>query len=253
VTGSTASPFPMGGMGAGMICLEGTGALSHFSLRHRPEVFNEPCTFAALAIRGRPELARVLEGPVPPWKLFGSAGTGNGAAGSSFGLPDSAKPLSRPAFPLARVTSRTRRCPWKWNLTGWSPFEPGDADNASLPVAAIEYQFTNRTRSKRRGGLLVQRQELHGASAAIPRPSKPLPVASSFGAVPATTSLGGRRILRHGVRPETQGEPGLVPGRVVGSAHHGLERHRQRRLFRSPGPHRRRTLARRFPCSSRSP
>ena len=25
--------FPMGGMGAGMICLEGTGALSHFSLR----------------------------------------------------------------------------------------------------------------------------------------------------------------------------------------------------------------------------
>ena len=25
--------FPMGGMGAGMICLEGTGALSHVSLR----------------------------------------------------------------------------------------------------------------------------------------------------------------------------------------------------------------------------
>src|SRR5262245_57103384 len=34
--------FPMGGMGAGMICLEGTGALSHFSIRNRPEVFNEP-------------------------------------------------------------------------------------------------------------------------------------------------------------------------------------------------------------------
>ena len=27
--------FPLGGMGAGMICLEGTGALSHFSLRHK--------------------------------------------------------------------------------------------------------------------------------------------------------------------------------------------------------------------------
>src|SRR6185369_17173330 len=36
--------FPLGGMGAGMLCLEGTGALSHFSLRNRPEVFNEPCT-----------------------------------------------------------------------------------------------------------------------------------------------------------------------------------------------------------------
>ena len=30
--------FPLGGIGAGMICLEGTGALSHVSLRNRPEV-----------------------------------------------------------------------------------------------------------------------------------------------------------------------------------------------------------------------
>ncbi|MBM3852977.1 MAG: hypothetical protein FJ399_07450, partial [Verrucomicrobia bacterium] len=79
--------FPLGGLGAGMICLEGTGALSHFSLRHKPDVFHEPCTFAALAIRGRTPLARVLEGPVPPWKLFGSRGSARGAAGSSFGLP----------------------------------------------------------------------------------------------------------------------------------------------------------------------
>ena len=32
--------FPMGGIGAGMICLEGTGALSHVSLRHKPDVFH---------------------------------------------------------------------------------------------------------------------------------------------------------------------------------------------------------------------
>ena len=42
--------FPMGGMGAGMICLEGTGALSHVSLRHRPDVFNEPQAFSALYV-----------------------------------------------------------------------------------------------------------------------------------------------------------------------------------------------------------
>ena len=35
--------FPLGGLGAGMICLEGTGALSHVSLRNHPDVFNEPC------------------------------------------------------------------------------------------------------------------------------------------------------------------------------------------------------------------
>ena len=59
--------FPLGGIGAGMIGLEGTGALSHVSLRHRPDVFHEPRAFAALAIRGQSSLARVLEGPVPAW------------------------------------------------------------------------------------------------------------------------------------------------------------------------------------------
>ena len=37
--------------------------------------------------------------------------------------------------------------PLEVEITGWSPFEPGDADNASLPVAALEYRFTNRTAS----------------------------------------------------------------------------------------------------------
>ena len=37
--------FPIGGIGAGMFCLEGTGAISHVSLRHHPDVMNEriPC------------------------------------------------------------------------------------------------------------------------------------------------------------------------------------------------------------------
>src|SRR5690242_19707584 len=62
--------FPMGGIGAGMICLEGSGALSHVSLRNKPEVFNEPLIFAALTVKSPREVARVLEGPVPGWKLF---------------------------------------------------------------------------------------------------------------------------------------------------------------------------------------
>jgi hypothetical protein len=57
--------FPMGGIGAGTICLEGAGALSHVSIRNRPEIFNEPCIFAAIAIKANPAVARVLEGPVP--------------------------------------------------------------------------------------------------------------------------------------------------------------------------------------------
>src|SRR5262249_55885906 len=63
--------FPMGGIGAGMICLEGTGALSKFSLRNHPELGSEPKAFAAVSIKtaGSTRIARVLEGPVPTWKL----------------------------------------------------------------------------------------------------------------------------------------------------------------------------------------
>src|SRR5690554_1089976 len=52
--------LPLGGLGAGMLCLEGTGALSHVSLRHRPEIFHEPCVFSALSIKGTPGMAKVL-------------------------------------------------------------------------------------------------------------------------------------------------------------------------------------------------
>lgn len=37
--------FPIGGIGTGMFCIEGTGALSNMSIRHRPNVFNEPTMF----------------------------------------------------------------------------------------------------------------------------------------------------------------------------------------------------------------
>ena len=135
--------FPMGGMGAGMVCLEGSGALSHFSLRHRPEVFHEPCTFAAISVKGSPGVARVLEGPVPGWKLFGQPGTGNGAGGTSLGLPRFREARFRTRFPFGVVTLRDKDVPLEVEITGWSPFEPGDADSASLPVAALEYRFTN--------------------------------------------------------------------------------------------------------------
>lgn len=137
--------FPLGGLGAGMICLEGAGALSHFSLRNKPEVFNEPCTFAAISVKGASRVARVLEGPVPGWKLFGQPGTGNGTHGTSFGLPRFRDARFRTRFPFGTVTLRDSDVPLEVETTGWSPFEPGDADNASLPVAALEYRFTNKS------------------------------------------------------------------------------------------------------------
>ncbi|MBN1466913.1 hypothetical protein JXA02_14260 [candidate division KSB1 bacterium] len=128
-------------MGAGMICLEGTGALSHFSLRHEPDIFNEPFTFAAVSIKGG--CARVLEGPVPTWKIFGSPNTGNGAGGTSYGLPrfDRATFLAR--FPFATIALSDADVPLEITLTGWSPFIPTDADQSSMPMMALEYRFAN--------------------------------------------------------------------------------------------------------------
>src|SRR5690348_11192493 len=79
--------FPIGGLGAGMFCLEGTGAISHMSVRNHPEIFNEPALFAAIAVKGLTNGVKVLEGQVPDWKMFGQRGTGNGAAGTTYGLP----------------------------------------------------------------------------------------------------------------------------------------------------------------------
>ena len=135
--------FPLGGMGAGMICLEGTGALSHVSIRNKPDVFNEALMFSALCIRGETNVARVLEGPVPSWKVFfpWGRGAGNGGAGKHYGLPHCARAEFRARFPFGQVKLQDPSVPLGMEIIGWSPFIPGDADNSSLPVAGLEYRF----------------------------------------------------------------------------------------------------------------
>ena len=135
--------FPLGGMGAGMLCLEGTGALSHVSLRHQPDIFKEPCVFAAVCLKGEPNLARVLEGPVPGWKRFGLKDSGNGSGGATWGLPRFGRARFLAHFPFGIVTLEGDDVPLKVEVTGWSPFEAGDPDSASLPFAALEYRLTN--------------------------------------------------------------------------------------------------------------
>ncbi|MEI6970026.1 MAG: GH116 family glycosyl hydrolase [bacterium] len=137
--------FPMGGIGAGMISLEGTGALSQVSLRHRPDVLHEPQVFAALYVKGS-KTARVLEGQVPMWKVLGATGeAGSGFGGRTYGLPRFAKASFQARFPFATVSLADSTMPVTAELTGWSPFTPGAADDSSLPVAAIEYRFTNHS------------------------------------------------------------------------------------------------------------
>ncbi|MFC4812890.1 GH116 family glycosyl hydrolase [Paenibacillus sp. GCM10023250] len=136
--------FPLGGLGSGMFCLEGTGAFSHFSLRSTPDLRNEPLMFSALSVKHKGGLsAKVLEGPVPSWKVFVRGGTGTGSEGKHYGLARFAESTFEGRFPFGKVELHDPKIPVEVIVTGWSPFIPLHADDSSLPAAGLEYTFVN--------------------------------------------------------------------------------------------------------------
>lgn len=150
--GSTAErvAFPLGGLGAGMVCLSGTGALTAVSVRNAPALLNEPFVFAAVRwSTPTGQGARVLEGPTPGWKVTfpwpDSTGTGRGQQGKTFGLPRFPRADFEARFPFATLTLEPGEGPLACRVVGWSPFVPGDADASSLPVAGLEYEIENRS------------------------------------------------------------------------------------------------------------
>ena len=76
--------------------------------------------------------------------MFGNRGTGLGAVGKTYGFPRFREAVFEGRFPFGTVRLSDEREPLAVTITGWSPFVPGDADACSLPVAALEYRFTNR-------------------------------------------------------------------------------------------------------------
>jgi uncharacterized protein (DUF608 family) len=140
--------FPIGGIGAGMFCIEGTGAISHLSVNNRPEMYNEPYAFAAICVKGLKNGAKVLEAPVPERKLFGPPGSGNGSGERSYGLPRFGNGNFLPRFPFATLELEDSDIPLQVKVVGWSPFIPGDEDNSSLPGGVLEYQFKNNSAKK---------------------------------------------------------------------------------------------------------
>ncbi|MGI6128016.1 MAG: GH116 family glycosyl-hydrolase, partial [Planifilum sp.] len=142
--------FPMGGIGAGMLCIEGTGAFGSVSVRHAPNIFNEPNMFAAVSIKGPHKTARVLEGQVPMskyygFKVHGFTGAGNGMTGKNYGLPRFRDCSFTSRFPFAEISLSDENEPFDVLIAGYSPFIPGDADSSSLPAASVRYTFKNKT------------------------------------------------------------------------------------------------------------
>jgi len=134
--------FPVGGIGTGMFCVEGTGAISHMSVRHVPEIYHEPAMFAAIKIKGH--APRVLEGKVPDWKKFGQRDSGlGGRGGATWGLPRFETAEFEARFPFGKVSMKDESMPLSVSLQAWNPFIPNDEDHSGLPVGGLEYTFKN--------------------------------------------------------------------------------------------------------------
>lgn len=143
--------FPIGGLGAGMFCMEGSGAISNMSVRHSPELLHEPMMFAAIYLKGVENGAKVIEGPSPLWKRFGMPGSQTSSGYTTWGLPRFKEASFQARFPFADIALKDDKLPVSVALKGWSPFIPSDEDNSSLPVGAIEYTLHNKSNKEVEG------------------------------------------------------------------------------------------------------
>lgn len=135
--------FPIGGLGTGMFCVEGSGAISNMNIRHKTEMLNEPTMFAGLYLKGVDNGSIVVEGQVPDWKKFGQPQSTKGYGGT-WGLPRFKDCDFEVKFPFAKLRMSDDELKMDVTMKVWNPFIPTDENNLGLPVAGFEYTFKNK-------------------------------------------------------------------------------------------------------------
>ena len=132
-----------------MLCLEGTGALSHVSLRHQPDIFNEPCVFAAVCVKGEPNRgARRSRARCRAGRGSASRTPATAPGARPGACPGSAARASAARFPFGTVTLDDDERSPEGRDHGLEPVRGrAIADSSSLPVAALEYRLTNPSRA----------------------------------------------------------------------------------------------------------
>lgn len=143
--------MPMGGIGAGCICLNGYGGLQDFSIRNKPTITALPdghgftdAAFALLHIKGENPITRLVEGPMPPEKIYDQGLQGQGyRKGGHEGLPRFKSCTFEGQYPFGKVALSDPNLPLQVTLEGWSPFIPLDDKNSSIPCAVVNYTLTN--------------------------------------------------------------------------------------------------------------
>lgn len=147
--------MPLGGIGAGSICLNGHGGLQDYSIKNRPVTsamgqsdFNvSDGVFALLHVKGPRPVTKLLEGPLPVEKIYDQGLQGMGLRQVGYeGLPRFENATFTGEYPFGHVQLADPEMPLSIGITGWNPFIPLDDKNSSLPCAILEYSFRNRTR-----------------------------------------------------------------------------------------------------------
>lgn len=142
--------MPLGGIGAGCICLNGYGGLQDFSIRHAPATSAEPdrhepldAGFALLHLPAEKN-TRLVEGPFPLEKIYNLGLKSQGYNGGGFeGLPRFRECSFRGEYPFGMVELSDPEVPISVTITGFNPFIPLDDLNSSIPCAILEYSLHN--------------------------------------------------------------------------------------------------------------
>src|SRR5215472_12355040 len=153
---STQIAMPIGGIGAGCICLNGYGGLQDFSIANRPATTALPegfsssrAGFAILHVKGSTPLTKLIEGPFPLLKIFDQGLQGEGYRRGGFeGFPRFNQCVFKGEFPLAHVELTDPGLPLGVKLAAWNPFIPLDDENSSMPCVVLEYTIQNPSAQK---------------------------------------------------------------------------------------------------------
>lgn len=142
--------MPLGGIGAGCICLNGQGGLQDFSIRNKPATSAMPdghiTTDSAFALLHLPALGitRLVEGPLPFERVFNQGLKGQGYREGGFeGLPRFRNGSFKGEFPFGTAVLSDPDVPLTVKLTGFNPFIPLDDKDSGIPCAILEYTLSN--------------------------------------------------------------------------------------------------------------
>ena len=148
---TTQIAMPIGGIGAGCICLNGYGGLQDFSIWNRPATTALPegyspskAAFAILHVKGAKPITKLVEGPFPVLKIYDQGLQGEGYRRGGFeGFPRFGKCEFKGEFPFAEISISDSFVPLRVSLLAWNPFIPLDDRNSSIPCAILEYTLHN--------------------------------------------------------------------------------------------------------------